>query len=205
MPYVLALVVIVGILIAAIVVIVIYNGLVTTRNRSLNAFAQIDVQLKRRYDLIPNLVETVKGYMTHERETLEAVTRARTAAVSASEAVAGDPTRIAQMQGLVGAESSLVSALGRLRAVAEAYPDLKASTNTAMLMEELGSTENRIAFARQAYNDSVMVYNTRRQTFPRKSAGRHVRLFARDVVRDQRRSRARECPSETELMEDRST
>jgi LemA protein len=143
-----------------------YNGLVLLRNRQRNAFAQIDVQLKRRYDLIPNLVETVKGYMAHERQTLEAVTQARAASMAASGAVAGDPSRVASMGQLAAAESSLTAALGRLRLVAEAYPDLKANQSAALLMEELSSTENRIAFSRQAYNDATMVYNTRRETFP---------------------------------------
>lgn len=154
------------VLIVIVFVAVAFNALVTFRNRFLNAFSQIDVQLKRRYDLIPNLLEAVKGYMAHERQTLEAVTQARSAAVSAVGAVQADPTSAAAMGALVAAENNLVGALSRLRMLSEAYPDLKASTNAGMLMEELSSTENRIAFARQAYNDAVMTYNTKRETFP---------------------------------------
>jgi LemA protein len=143
-----------------------YNGLVTLRNRFKNAFAQIDVQLKRRYDLIPNLVETAKGYIKHERETLEAVIAARNSAYSAGSAAASNPGDPNAMKTLNGAESGLTGALGRLFAVAEAYPDLKANQNMMQLTEELTSTENKISFARQAYNDSVMGYNTKRETFP---------------------------------------
>jgi len=152
--------------ILAFVVIGGYNGLVTLRNRYKNAFAQIDVQLKRRYDLIPNLVETAKGYLKHESETLEAVVRARNSAVSAGAAAAANPGDPSTMQGLSSAEAGLTGALGRLFAVAEAYPDLKANTTMNQLMEELTSTENKVAFARQAYNDSVMAYNTKREVFP---------------------------------------
>jgi LemA protein len=144
----------------------IYNGLVTARNAFKNAFAQIDVQLTRRYDLIPNLVEVAKGYMAHERETLEAVTRARAAAVSGlagAKANPGDPAAMAQ---LASAEQGLGGALSRLMVVSEQYPDLKANQNMMQLSEELTSTENRVAFARQAYNDSVMSYNNRREVFP---------------------------------------
>ncbi len=144
----------------------IYNRLVTLRNRLENAFAQIEVQLKRRYDLIPNLVETVKGYMAHEKETLEAVINARNQAVGGLQAAAAKPGDAAAMQQLVSAEQGLSGALGRLFALSEAYPDLKANQNMAQLSEELTSTENRVAFARQAYNDSVTAYNTYRQTFP---------------------------------------
>ena len=140
--------------------------LVSLRNRFKNAFAQIDVQLKRRYDLIPNLVETAKGYMAHERETLEAVIQARNTATAANQKAAANPTDAAAMQGLLGAESALGGALGRLLMTVERYPDLKANQNMSQLMEELTSTENKIAFSRQAYNDSVMVYNTARETFP---------------------------------------
>jgi LemA protein len=147
-------------------VIGVYNRLVAYRNRFKNAFSQIDVQLKRRHDLIPNLVETVKGYMQHERETLEAVVQARNAAVGATRAAAASPGDPAAMNSLAGAESQLNGALGRLFALAEAYPDLKANQNMLSLQEELGSTENKVAFARQAYNDAVMQYNTRRETFP---------------------------------------
>lgn len=144
----------------------IYNGLITARNAYKNAFAQIDVQLQRRFDLIPNLVETVKGYMSHERETLEAVTQARNlaqAGLSAAKADPGDPAAMAQ---LAQSQGMLNGALGRLLAVSEAYPDLKASQNMMQLTEELTSTENKVAFARQAYNDSVMAYNNKREVFP---------------------------------------
>ena len=144
----------------------IYNGLVTARNAFKNAFAQIDVQLQRRFDLIPNLVETAKGYLSHERETLEAVIAARSAAQSglaAAKANPGDPTAMAQ---LAAAQGQLNAGLGRLLAVAEAYPDLKANQNMMQLTEELTTTENKVAFARQAYNDSVMAYNNKREVFP---------------------------------------
>ena len=144
----------------------IYNGLVTARNAFKNAFAQIDVQLTRRYDLIPNLVEVAKGYLKHERETLEAVIQARAAAVSGLAAAKANPGDPAAMAALGGAESGLAGALSRLMVVAEAYPDLKANQNMMQLSEELTSTENRIAFARQAYNDSVMGYNNKREVFP---------------------------------------
>ncbi|HEY5972406.1 MAG TPA: LemA family protein [Pseudoxanthomonas sp.] len=144
----------------------IYNGLVTARNAFKNAFAQIDVQLQRRFDLIPNLVETAKGYLSHERETLEAVIAARSAAQSglaAAKANPGDPAAMAQ---LAAAQGQLNAGLGRLLAVAEAYPDLKANQNMMQLTEELTTTENKVAFARQAYNDSVMAYNNKREVFP---------------------------------------
>lgn len=144
----------------------IYNRLVTLRNRSENAFSQIEVQLKRRHDLIPNLVETVKGYMAHERETLEAVIQARNQAVSGLQQAHGNPADPNAMAKMAGAEQGLTGALGRLFAVAEAYPDLKANQNMAQLTEEITSTENKISFARQAYNDSVTSYNTYKQTFP---------------------------------------
>jgi LemA protein len=162
-----------GILIAVAVIVLLialvmglYNRLVTLRNRYKNAFSQIDVQLKRRYDLIPNLVETAKGYIRHERETLEAVVAARNHAVTAEQAAAarpGDPEAMRQLQ---SAEAGLTAGLGRLFAVAEAYPDLKANQTMQTLMEELTSTENRVAFARQAYNDGVTQYNTARETMP---------------------------------------
>src|SRR3990170_1046111 len=144
----------------------IYNQLVTLKNRFQNAFSQIEVQLKRRYDLIPNLVETVKGYMQHERGTLEAFIQARNQAVSGLERAATNPGDPAAMQALATAEQGLSGALGRLFALAEAYPDLKANQNMAQLSEEITSTENNVAFARQAYNDAVTTYNTYRQTFP---------------------------------------
>ncbi len=144
----------------------IYNGLVTGRNAFKNAFAQIDVQLTRRYDLIPNLVEVAKGYMAHERETLEAVIKARAAAVSGLAAAKANPGDAAAMQGLSNADQGLTGALGRLMVVSEQYPDLKANQNMMQLSEELTSTENRIAFARQAFNDSVMAFNNRREVFP---------------------------------------
>ena len=144
----------------------IYNKLVRYKNRYKNGFAQIEVQLKRRYDLIPNLVETAKGYMAHERETLEAVISARNQAVGGLEKAALDPSNAEAIQGLIGAEGALTGAMGRLFAVMEAYPDLKANQNMMQLSEELTSTENKVAFARQAFNDAVTAYNTYRQTFP---------------------------------------
>jgi LemA protein len=144
----------------------IYNSLVTYRNRYKNAFAQIEVQLKRRYDLIPNLVETAKGYMKHERETLEAVITARNQAVGGLQRAARDPGDASAMKGLAAAEGALTGTIGRLFALAESYPDLKANQNMMQLSEELRSTENRVAFARQAFNDGVTLYNTYRQTFP---------------------------------------
>ena len=160
-----------GILILLVIVLVawaagIYNSLVALRNRFKNAFAQIDVQLKRRYDLIPNLVETAKGYLKHERETLEAVIKARNIALAASQTAAANPADAGAMRSLASAEGGLAGALSRLLVVSEQYPDLKANQNMRQLTEELTSTENKIAFARQAYNDSVMAYNTARETFP---------------------------------------
>jgi len=153
-------------LIVAIFCISIYNSLVSLRKRYENAFSQIDVQLKRRYDLIPNLVETAKGYMKHERETLEAVISARNAAYSAEQAAVKNPSDAAAIRGLASAESQLGGALSRLMMVAESYPDLKANQNMMMLQEELTSTENKVAFARQGYNDAVTKYNTQRELFP---------------------------------------
>jgi Uncharacterized conserved protein len=147
-------------------VISIYNKLVSFKNRYQNAFAQIETQLKRRYDLIPNLVEVAKGYLSHERETLEAVISARNTALAGLKAASQNPGDAAAMHELAGAEGILSSAMGRLNVVMEAYPDLKASANMAQLTEELTSTENRVAFARQAFNDSVTEYNTFRQSFP---------------------------------------
>ena len=146
--------------------IVIYNGLVTSRNRFKNAYSQIDVQLQRRYDLIPNLVETAKGYMAHERESLEAVIKARNTAQGASQAAARAPDDGSAIQALAGAEVALGGALGRFFALAEAYPDLKANQTMQQLMEELSSTENRVSFSRQAFNDAVMSFNNQREQFP---------------------------------------
>jgi LemA protein len=157
----LAIVVVLGLWVAGI-----YNSLVGLRNRFKNAFAQIDVQLKRRYDLIPNLVEVAKGYMKHERETLEAVIKARNIALAASQSAAANPADGNAVKSLVSAEAGLTGALSRLMVVSEQYPDLKANQNMLQLTEELTSTENKVAFARQAYNDSVMTYNTTRETFP---------------------------------------
>jgi len=154
------------IVVVALFVIGKYNGLVALRNRFKNAWAQIDVQLKRRYDLIPNLVETTKGYLKHERGTLEAVIAARNSASSANTRVSGNPGDPEAMKALASAEGALGASLGRLFALAEAYPDLKANTSMNQLMEELTSTENKVSFARQAYNDSVMTYNTEREVFP---------------------------------------
>ncbi len=154
------------IVLLALFVVGIYNGLVTARNGYKNAFAQIDVQLTRRHDLIPNLVETAKGYLAHERGTLEAVITARNAAVSGLKAAAANPGDAAAVQNLATTENALSGALGRLFALAEAYPDLKANRNMMQLSEELTTTENKVAFARQAFNDSVMGYNNRREMFP---------------------------------------
>ena len=165
-----ALIIVGGLLLVTVIIaafgIGIYNTLVTLRNRYKNAYAQIDVQLKRRYDLIPNLVETAKGYIKHERETLEAVTQARNIAYTASKAAAANPGDASAVQGLMAAESGLGGALSRLMVVSEQYPDLKANQNMMQLTEELTSAENKISFARQAYNDSVMEYNTKREVFP---------------------------------------
>ncbi|MBW2466268.1 MAG: LemA family protein [Deltaproteobacteria bacterium] len=161
------LLVILAVIVLCIVFIVsIYNKLIQLRNRFKNAFAQIDVQLKRRYDLIPNLVETAKGYIKHERETLEAVIEARNQASNAMKKASTDPGDIEAIQGLIGAESTLTGTLGRLFALVEAYPDLKANQNMMQLSEELTTTENKVAFARQAFNDYVMTYNTAREVFP---------------------------------------
>jgi LemA protein len=154
------------VVIAVFFVISLYNGLVGSRNNYKNAFAQIDVQLTRRYDLIPNLVETAKGYMKHERETLEAVIKARNQAVSAVKGAAANPGDVTAMNTLASAEGALGATLGRMFALAESYPDLKANQNMMQLSEELTSTENKVAFARQAYNDAVMGYNNQREMFP---------------------------------------
>jgi len=160
------LVLVVGALAIIMYAVGVYNGLVTLRNRFKNAFAQIDVQLKRRYDLIPNLVEVAKGYLKHESETLEAVVAARGAAVSAGQKAAADPSDPAAMKALSGAESQLAGAMSRLMVVVESYPNLKANETMMQLSEEMTSTENKVSFARQAYNDSVMQYNTTREQFP---------------------------------------
>ncbi len=159
-------VVLVGVLLLSLFVVGIYNGLITLRNRFKNAFSQIDIQLKRRYDLIPNLVETCKGYMKHESGTLEAVVAARNSAATAASRVATNPADPTAMKQLLQAEGQLSAGLGRLLAVAEAYPDLKANTNMMALQEELTSTENRISFARQAFNDAATEYNIKREVFP---------------------------------------
>ena len=164
--FVVALITIVGVIVLTMLGIGIYNRLVTARNRYENAYSQIDVQLKRRYDLIPNLVETAKGYMKHEQETLEKVISARNQAASAAQAASKNPGDAGAMGGLMSAEGLLGGVLGRFMAVAEAYPDLKADTQMQQLMEELTSTENRISFARQAFNDMVTSFNTLAETFP---------------------------------------
>lgn len=148
--------------------ITIFNRLVALKNRFENAFAQIEVQLKRRYDLIPNLVETAKGYLKHERETLEAVTAARNTAMASLQAAAANPGSAAAIGQLMSSEGALQSALSGLKVTMEAYPDLKASANMQQLSEELVSTENRVSFARQAFNDAVMAYNTYKQSFPQR-------------------------------------
>jgi LemA protein len=159
--------IVLGIIVLLVLFVVgIYNGLVTARNVYKNAFAQIDVQLTRRHDLIPNLVEVARGYLAHERNTLEAVITARNAAVSGLKAAAANPGDPAAVQNLATTENALSGALGRLFALAEAYPDLKANRNMMQLSEELTTTENKVAFARQAFNDSVMSYNNRREVFP---------------------------------------
>ena len=159
--------VIVGVLIVLVMIVVgIYNKLVTLKNRFENAFSQIEVQLQRRYDLIPNLIETVKGYMAHEKETLEAVIQARNQAQSSLQAASQNPGDASAIAGLAGAEGMFGGALGRIFALSESYPDLKANQNMANLQEELSSTENKVAFSRQAFNDSVTAYNTYKQTFP---------------------------------------
>jgi LemA protein len=159
--------IILGLIVLLVVyLIAVYNGLVSLRNRVKNAFSQIDVQLQRRYDLIPNLVETAKAYLKHERETLEAVISARNQAQAAAGKAGKDPMDAGAIRELAGAETVLGGAMGRFFALAEAYPDLKANQNMMQLTEELSSTENRIAFARQAYNDAVMTYNTKCESFP---------------------------------------
>tara|TARA_B100001765_G_scaffold210219_1_gene171238 strand:- start:147 stop:743 length:597 start_codon:yes stop_codon:yes gene_type:complete len=160
--------VIIGVVLLILIMIMvsIYNRLVRGKNQYANAFAQIDVQLKRRYDLIPNLVETAKGYAKHEKETLDAVVKARNTAMSALESVSGNVGDPSAMQALGDAEAGLLGALGKLSVVVEAYPDLKANTSMEQLMEELSSTENKVAFSRQAYNDAIMSFNIARASFP---------------------------------------
>ena len=164
--WIVLIIVAVGFVLLVIIIGAMYNGLVALRNRVKNAFAQIDVQLKRRYDLIPNLIEVAKTYMSHERETLEAVINARNTAVAGLKEAAADPSNPEAMKKLAEAEQGLSGALGRLFALSEAYPDLKANENMMQLSEELTTTENKVAFSRQAYNDSVMDYNTLRESFP---------------------------------------
>ncbi|MDR2789572.1 MAG: LemA family protein [Campylobacteraceae bacterium] len=160
------IVILVIVLLFALFIISIYNTLVTLKNRYLNAFAQIEIQLKRRYDLIPNLVETAKAYLKHEKETLELVTKARNQAAQSLERAKANPSNPSNIQALGAAEQNLSGALGRLNVIVEAYPELKANENMIKLHEEIATTENRVAFARQAYNDSAMSYNTYRQSFP---------------------------------------
>jgi LemA protein len=163
---ILLLILLAAVVMLALFVVGIYNRLVALRNRFKNAFAQIDVQLKRRYDLIPNLVEVAKGYLKHEHSTLEDVIKARNIALAASQTAAANPADAAAIKSLGSAETGLAGALSRLMVVAEQYPDLKANQNMMQLTEEITSTENKVSFARQSYNDSVMTYNTTRETFP---------------------------------------
>lgn len=177
------LLVLLGIAVAVVLLgIALYNRLVASRNRYKNAFAQIDVQLTRRHDLIPNLVETAKGYLKHERETLEAVVAARNAAVTGLQQASRHPGDPAALQQLADAEGGLTAALGRLFALVEAYPDLKADRNMQQLSEELTATENKVAFARQAYNDAVMNYNTLRESFPSNLVAGWFRFLAADLL-----------------------
>jgi LemA protein len=166
MATIIAIIVVVVVILLLVGLVAAYNGLVRARNAYRNAFAQIDVQLQRRFDLIPNLVETAKGYMAHERQTLEAVTNARAAAMAGLAAAHEKPGDPAAMKQLADTQGTLAGALGRFNVAVEAYPDLKASQNMMQVSEELASTENRVAFSRQAYNDAVMNYNNRREVFP---------------------------------------
>ena len=182
------------VVVIAIWAVMIYNGLVALRNRFKNAFSQIDVQLKRRYDLIPNLVETAKGYLKHERETLEAVIKARNQALAASQGAAANPGNPAAMQQLGQAEGALTGVLGRLFALAEAYPDLKANQNMMAIQEELASTENKVAFARQAFNDAVMEYNTKRESFPDNVVAGMFRFDAAELLQATEAAEERKAP-----------
>jgi LemA protein len=182
------------VVVIAIWVVIIYNGLVALRNRFKNAFSQIDVQLKRRYDLIPNLVETAKGYLKHERETLEAVIKARNQALAAAQGAAANPGNPAAMQQLGQAEGALSGVLGRLFALAEAYPDLKANQNMMAIQEELSSTENKVAFSRQAFNDSVMEYNTKRESFPDNIVAGMFRFDAAELLQATEAAEERKAP-----------
>jgi LemA protein len=187
--------IILGIIAALVVwIIMIYNGLVAMRQRVNQSFADVDVQLKQRHDLVPNLVETVKGYAAHERGTLEAVVKARGAAVSAAQAAAAAPGDPAAMRGLAQAEGALGGALGRLLAVFEQYPDLKANQNVLGLQEELTSTENKVAFARQAFNDAVMEYNTKRESFPDNVFAGLFRFDAAELLQATESAEERKAP-----------
>ncbi|MBK7252065.1 MAG: LemA family protein [Gammaproteobacteria bacterium] len=179
---------------AIVVMVAIYNRLVATRNAYRNAFAQIDVQLTRRYGLIPNLVETAKAYLRHERDTLEAVIRARNSAADGLRAASADPGNVAAVRQLSGAEAQLSGALGRLFALAEAYPELKANQNMMQLSEELSSTENKVAFARQAYNDAIMTYHNACESFPGNLVAGAFG-FAPAALLDIAKPEAREAPS----------
>jgi LemA protein len=182
------------VVLAVVGAIVLYNRLVGLRNRYRNGFAQIDVQLKRRHDLIPNLVETAKAYMAHERQTLEAVIAARQTAVGAAARAAAQPGQPEAMRGLAAAEAGLTGALGRLFAVAEAYPELKANETMLALHEELASTENRVAFARQAYNDAVMEYNTGRESVPANLVAGVWRFEAAELLQATESAEERKAP-----------
>src|SRR5262245_40087924 len=176
--------IVVGVVLALIVLFAIatYNGLVKLRNRYKNAFSQIDVQLKRRYDLIPNLVETAKAYLSHERQTLEAVIAARNSADSARQNAAANPADPTAVKSLATAETALSGTIGRFFALREAYPDLKANPTTAQLMEELTSTENRVGFARQGFNDAVTSYNTARESFPTNHIANQIRFQPAELL-----------------------
>jgi len=191
-------IILVGIIVLAIIIVgAIYNKLVTGRNQYKNAFSQIDVQLKRRYDLIPNLVETAKGYMKHERETLDAVIHARNQAAAAGQRAASSPGDPMAMRDLAQAEGVLTGTLGRLFALAEAYPDLKANQNMMALQEELTSTENRVAFARQAFNDAVTMYNNTRESFPTNLIAGMFNFMAAELLQATESAEERKAPKVT--------